>query len=136
MLDEDRVILMTKLAAFAKREGKRNDAATSYFRGDYVGFQVLKSILFATLAFFILVGSYVLYHLADILQDIYNTDLIETARLLISRYLLFVGVYAVITYIVFSVRYSRMRGRMKTYYGGLRRLSKMTGSSSAEEEQR
>lgn len=130
MLDEERVILMTRLAAFAKREGKRNDAATSYFRGDYVGFEVLKSILYATAAYFILVGSYGLYHLADILQDIYNTDLMETAKILITRYLIFVGAYAVVTYIVFSVRYSRMRRRMKKYYGGLRRLMKLTDSSS------
>ena len=124
---------MTRLAAFAKREGKRNDAATSYFRGDYVGFEVLKSILYATVAYFILVGSYALYHLADILQDIYNTDLLETAKMLVTRYLFFVGVYAVITYIVFSVRYHRMRKRMKAYYGGLRRLTKLLGSSSTDD---
>ena len=51
MLDEERVILMTKMAAYSARNGRKNDAMNAYFRGDYVGFNVLKfcfSILLLT----------------------------------------------------------------------------------------
>lgn len=135
MLNEERVILMTKLTAYAKREGKRNGAALSYFRGDYVGFQVLKSILYATVAYAIIVAAYMLYHFDHIMQNLYNTDLMETAKILIKYYFIFTGVYAVISCIVFSIRYSRMRKRMKKYYGGLRMLSRLNRESEDYDDQ-
>ena len=44
MLDEEKVILMTKMTAFIDREGKKNDAINTYFRSDYVGFNIIKSV--------------------------------------------------------------------------------------------
>ena len=49
MLNEERVILMTKLASYEANDGKRNVAIGSYFRSDYIGWQVLKSIISATI---------------------------------------------------------------------------------------
>ena len=45
MLNEEKVILMTKMAAFIDREGKNNDAINSYFKSDYVAFNVIKSLI-------------------------------------------------------------------------------------------
>ena len=42
MLNEERVILMTKLASYEANDGRRNVAIGSYFRSDYIGWQVLK----------------------------------------------------------------------------------------------
>ena len=53
MLNEERIKLMTKMAAYEANEGKRNVAVSSYFRGDYIGLQVIKSIISATIAFLI-----------------------------------------------------------------------------------
>ena len=44
MLNEERIILMTHMASYEEHEGKKNVAIGNYFRGDYIGFQVLKSI--------------------------------------------------------------------------------------------
>lgn len=43
MINEEKVILMTKLASYESNEGKKNIRIVNYFRGDYIGFQVLKS---------------------------------------------------------------------------------------------
>ena len=51
MIDEQRIILMSKLASYEENEGRRNVAIGSYFRSDYIGWQVLKSIISATIAF-------------------------------------------------------------------------------------
>lgn len=51
MLNEEKVIMMTKLAAFEKREGKKNLSIVNYFRNDYIGFQVLKSVIASTISF-------------------------------------------------------------------------------------
>ena len=61
MLNEEKVILMTKMAAFIDREGKNNDAINSYFKSDYVAFNVIKSLISATIVFAVFIAAYVLY---------------------------------------------------------------------------
>ena len=36
MLSEEKIIRMTKLAAFEKREGKKNLNIVNYYRNDYI----------------------------------------------------------------------------------------------------
>ena len=56
MLNEERIKLMTRMASYEEHEGRRNMAIGNYFRSDYIGFQVMKSIISATLAFAIVLG--------------------------------------------------------------------------------
>ncbi len=125
MLDEERVILMTKMAAYTARNGRKNDAMNSYFRGDYVGFNVLKSVLSATLCYAIIVAAYLIYNFEDVIQNLYNMDLLAVGKRFLLYYIIMIVVYAVISYIVYSYRYSKMRKELKGYYGNLRRLAKM-----------
>ena len=125
MVDQDRVVLMTKMSAFRQREGKKTAAINQYFRGDYVGYQVLKSVISATIVFCILVATYVLFHFEDLMQNIYNLNVMAMARRLLVYYILLVGGYAIASYVIYSIRYTRMRGRMKNYYNDLKRLSKL-----------
>jgi hypothetical protein len=125
MLNEERVILMTRMAAFEQHEGKKNNAINSYFRSDYVGFEVLKSIISATIVYLILVAAYVMYHFADVLQDIYNTDVMGTAKKYLVYYIILVAVYSVISGVYYSIRYRKMRGSMRAYYACLKKLGRM-----------
>ena len=94
MLDGEIVILMTKMAAFIDREGKKNDAINSYFRSDYVGFNVIKSILSATIVYCIFLAVYVLCNFEEVLSNVYNTEnLLSVGRRCLIYYLLLVGVY-------------------------------------------
>ena len=52
MINEERVMLMTRLSSYEANEGKKDIAITHYYRGDYIGFQVLKSL--ASIYFIIL----------------------------------------------------------------------------------
>ena len=126
MLNEDKVILMTKMAACMDREGKKNGAINSYFRSDYIGFNVLKSVICATVVFAICVGTYALYDFENVLSNLYNTDnLLAIGRRFLIYYLLLVGVYSLASYIIYSYRYSKMRKNMRQYYGDLKKLARM-----------
>ena len=125
MLNEERVILMTRMAAYEQHEGKKNNVINSYFRSDYIGFQVLKSIISATVVYLILVAAYMMYHFSDVLQDVYNTDIMATARKYLLYYIVLVVVYSVISGVIYSIRYRKMRGSMRAYYACLKRLGKM-----------
>ncbi len=125
MLNEERIILMTKMASYEANEGKKNVAIGSYFRGDYIGWQVLKSIISATIAFVVVFGMYIYYDFETFMTDIYKMDLLEFARHILSIYLWTVGIYAVISYVVYTIRYMRAMKSLKLYYMNLRKLSGM-----------
>ena len=126
MLNEEKVILMTKMAAFIDREGKKNGAINSYFRSDYVSFNVIKSVISATIVFGIFLATYVLCNFEEVLSNLYNTEnLLSVGRRCLMYYLLLVGVYSLISYVVYSYRYSKMRKSMKAYYGNLKKLARM-----------
>ena len=123
MLNEKRIILMTKMASYEANEGKKNVTIGSYFRSDYIGWQVLKSIISATIAFVVVFAMYIFYDFELFMTDIYKMDLLEFAKQVLILYLWTIGIYAVISYIVYTVRYSRAVKSLKIYHMNLRRLS-------------
>ena len=125
MLNEDRIVLMTKLASYEKREGKKNMAVGKYFRGDYLTWNVLKSVVSATIAFFIGFALYLLYNIEELLENLYNMDFLLFAKNSISIYVVFVVVYCCLTYIVFTFRYARARKNIRRYYQNLKKLNAM-----------
>lgn len=114
---------MTRMAAYEENEGKKYMSIGSYFRSDYMGLQVIKSVICSTLAFLIIVGLYVYYHFETLMQDIYKMDLMKVGKDLLLYYVIFVAAYGLITYIVYSYRYSRAKRSLKRYYRHLKQLS-------------
>ena len=125
MINEERVILMTKLASYEANEGKKDISIVNYFRGDYIGFQVLKSIIAATISFFALFAVYIFYNFEELMQDVYKMNLLGYGKSIVTIYLCSVGAYGVLSYILLSIRYSRARKSLKNYYGNLRKLAGM-----------
>ena len=125
MLNEERIILMTKMASYEANEGRRNVAIGRYFRSDYIGWHVLKSIISATIAFVVVFGVYIYYDFEAFMTDIYKMDLIEFARHILSMYLWTTGIYAVIAYVVYMIRYMKAMKSLKLYYMNLRKLAGM-----------
>lgn len=125
MINEEKVILMTKMASYEGHEGKKDISITHYFRGDYIGFQVLKSVIAATISFLAVFAVYVLYHFEDFMQDIYKMDLLKFGKSVIILYLCVVGAYGVISYMVFASRYNKARKSLRHYYDNLKKLANM-----------
>jgi len=125
MINEDKVILMTKMAAYESGKGKQDVTILNYFRGDYIGFQILKAVLAATISFFLVFAVYVFYNFETFMQDIYKMDLLSFGKSIIILYLCMVGAYGVIAYVVYAFRYSRAKKSLKTYYTNLKKLAGM-----------
>ena len=122
MISEQRVKLMTRLAAYEQKEGKKNEEIGSYFRGDYISLQILKSVVSATMAFALIVALFVLYDSELFLSDIYKIDILDYVKKLILYYFVFTGVYVLISYVVYSIRYRKAKKRLKVYFNNLKRL--------------
>ncbi len=125
MLNEERIILMTKLASYETGEGKKNAAIGKYFRSDYIGVQVIKSIISATIAFFVVFALYILYDFETFMLDIYKMDLFVFAKNILKAYAVVVIGFAVLTYIVYTYRYSKAKKSLKNYYGNLKKLASL-----------
>ena len=123
MLSQERIKLMTKMAAYEENEGKKYMSIGSYFRSDYMGMQVIRSVICGTLAFFLLAGLYVYYHFETMMQDIYKMDLLLLGRRVLFYYIVFIAAYSVITYVIYSFRYSRAKRSLKHYYYQLKQLA-------------
>ena len=109
MIHEERVILMTQLQAYEDCGGKKDIAIASYFRGDYLGSQMLKSVISVTIAAAIGYAGYVFYNLESFMKDLYQTDWIEYVSILLTRYLVLVIGYALITYLIYAYRYAKAK---------------------------
>ena len=132
MLNEARVKLMTRIAAFEVGEGKRSMAIGTYFRSDYIAKEIIKSIIYGTIAFGLILGVYLVYEFETFMANLYEIDWLAFGKMLLTRYLIGIGVYALITYIVYVVRYSRARRNLQIYYNNLRRLKAMYKKEAAQ----
>lgn len=122
MINEQRVKLMTRLAAYEKSEGKKNVEIGSYFRSDYIALEMLKSIICGSLAFVLIFALFVIYDSELLISEIYKMDLLAYGKQVIFYYLGFVGIYSIISYAVYAFRYRKAKKRLKVYFNNLKRL--------------
>lgn len=127
MVNEERIKLMTRMAAYEKNEHKKNKVIVSFFKSDYISMQMIKSIIASTIVFVIVFGLYVLYDFDLFMKEIYKMDLFEFAKSVIIIYLIFVGIISVITYIVSLYHYNKAIQSTKLYYSNLRKMSRIYG---------
>ncbi|EOS74442.1 hypothetical protein C819_03195 [Lachnospiraceae bacterium 10-1] len=125
MINEEKVILMTRLASYESNEGKKDISIVNYFKGDYIGFQILKSVIAATISFLALFGVYVFYNFEELMQNIYKMDLLGFGKDVIILYLCTVGAYGVITYVLFTYKYNKAKKNLRNYYSNLKKLAGM-----------
>ncbi|MGN0376508.1 MAG: hypothetical protein ACI4ED_02625 [Suilimivivens sp.] len=125
MINEEKVILMTKLASYESGKGKKDINILHYFRSDYIGFQVLKAVIAATVSFLAVFAVYAFYNFEILMQDIYKMDLMSYGKTIIILYLCVVGAYGVIAYVVYASRYSKAKKNLRVYYANLKKLSGM-----------
>lgn len=123
MLNEEKVILMTKMASYEENEGKRNENIGNYFRGDYVAIQVVKSVVCATLTFVLIIALYIFYDFEEFMQDIYKIDLYSYVRSILIYYVMTVIIYGVFTYLISTLRYYKAVKSLKTFSLNLKKLN-------------
>ena len=125
MIKEEKVILMTKLASYESGKGKKDLYILYYFWGEYIGFQILKLVIAATVFFFAVFAVYVFYNFETLIQDIYKMDLLSYGKTIIILYLCVVGAYGVISYVIYANRYNKAKKNLRVYYANLRKLTGM-----------
>lgn len=125
MINEERVKLMTRMAAVEKSSNRKDVPIASYFRSDYVGSQVFKAVICATLAYMIAFGVYVYYDLENLLINIFKMDLLAFGATLLRYYVYSIVVYGLIVYFFAIFKYNASKKRLKKYFNNLKLLNSM-----------
>lgn len=125
MLNKDRIRLMTKLAAYEQGEGKEYMPMSQYYRRDYIGLQMIKTFVCSTIAFGILFLLQLLYQLESFMNSLYKMEYEEYIVSLLVKYVIFVIIYQVIAWAVYSLRYKKGARLQKKYRSRLKKVQKL-----------
>ena len=125
MVNEERVKQLYKIASYEQNEEKRNRKVGQYYKSDYIGRQMIGSIFTGSIAFVCFAVLWMLSSWEDVLDSINNLEIVGIAIEMIIYYVLFMALYLVATYIVYSVRYEAGKKKMKIYMNDLKRMHKM-----------
>ena len=117
MVNEEKVLRMTKMAVYEEKQGKKDRAVAGYF-----SVQMILSFLVITAAFFAGAAAYICFHFEALFEDIYSMDLMGIGRTVITLYLAVMLSYLALTWLVYAVRYRRARKRLNILWEYLDRL--------------
>ena len=122
MINEESTKLMTRLALYENKEGKKELQITRYFQGDYVAVQMLWSFVYGTVAFIIIAGLCALYNIEELMLNLFSMDILYFARNILVVYIVFIAAYLGICYTYLSYRYSKYKKRVNKYLLKLKEL--------------
>ena len=138
MLNEEKIRLMTKAAAFESGEGKKALEMNRFYKGDYLSIHLIGAWISYTVAFCLCVGLWAFYKMEYLMTNLHKMDLVAFGKGLALLYLALLGIYLVIQYVVYYNRYQENRKKLAAYNHILKRISgiyesETSGSTSMAE---
>lgn len=115
MISRRRVRLMTRLAICEKKQEKALRCAGAYFRSDYIGIHLMKSFFRMAAAFLLGAGLWVLLEMDFVVERLGVLDAAGIGMGMLICFGVLEGVYLLLTYLVFSVRYARAAKEREAY---------------------
>ena len=125
MLNEEKVIAMTRMASYEEGKGKEHLRICSYFRSDYIGAAILKAAAAVTITFVFAIALYIYYNFEDFMENIYQMDMMSLVKAFGRYYLISLIVYVAISYIIAFVKYLIARSNVRKYKNNLKMTRKL-----------
>lgn len=125
MVNEERLRHMIKMSQFDTNDGKRCKPMTQYARKDYVSMRLLGSFVAGTIAYGLLLMIWVLYSMEELAGILSSIDIQGALIALGVSYVVFILFYLGATYIVFNMKYTEGRRKVKKYYNSLKQVNQM-----------
>lgn len=122
MVKEDKVILMTKLAMYEKNEGKETLPVSKYYRSDYISKKLIDTAVTTTIGYILIVVLAILFKVDYLSENIVKMDLFEICKKGLIGYVITMVLFIIIAYIVYSIRYRRIKKSLLEYGEDLKEL--------------
>lgn len=123
MINENKVILMTRASLYEGKTGKKKLKMMKYFRHDYISLQLLGGWLFGTISFLLCGALWGAYHMEYLLENIHKMDLKSLGTTVLWLYVVTMAVYLLILYAVSSYRYHMAKKSVGGYMHTLQKIS-------------
>mgnify|MGYP004451491859 CR=1 FL=1 len=122
MLNEEKVILMTRIAMYKESLGREDLEKGRYFQSDYVKLNCLKTIVSSTVLFIVVAVAYIYYNLASIVEQLTEIDYLKLAGRLVGGYGAVCIAFALIAWALYTYRYMRAKPKLIRYNQDLKKL--------------
>lgn len=127
---------MTELARYEEGQGKEEMRIAKYFRSDYLGIALFKNFFLASIGYMVVLLLIAAYFSEYLLNNVHKMNLILLAVVLIGGYIITITVYSVITYIIYSLKYSRAKRGVEAYDRKLEKLEALYKREDAIKNQK
>lgn len=127
MVDERKVRLMTRLSIYEKHEKNKDLVLSRYFRGDYVRFNVLKTWIFVTIAYWAVVAAFVFVGFDEVLAQLNNIDYFDVMYKYLGYYAAVCVILCILSGFVYKYRYAKAKPRLTGYNSMLKDLIELQG---------
>lgn len=124
MLNEEKIKLMTSIAMFEQKEGKRIFPLSCYFKSDYISRHLLSGFFGYTMCFLLGTVLWALYYMEMILSSLSIDMLLSFGQRFCLLYLGGLFLYLLTTLVVYWKRYDYSIAGMRVYVAKLKRLEK------------
>lgn len=125
MINEERVKQLYKVALCEKREEKLLRRTEKYYRSDYIGKELIKSIFTGTAAYLFMSALWVVSNWTEVLNMANDLEIKKAAIPSLITYCLYMALYLAATYVIYKSRYEEGRRKTDKYENELKALNKM-----------
>jgi hypothetical protein len=125
MLNNKKVRLMTKLAVYETKVGKEDIHLSKYYKTDYVRYQVLKSVISATVGYLLILFLVFVYRMEYLIRNAVTLDYKSLGMFILGIYIIVVTIYGFGSIVVYSRKYDTSRKKLARYFKLLKRLEKL-----------
>lgn len=122
MVNEEKLKLMTKLAIYENTKGKKQLNISKYYKRDYVRFQMFKTAVSSTVAFFILLFAYCMLNAEELLLELNDLDFLNIAAKIGIVYVIFLVLYMLAAWLVYANKYEKIKPDVILYNRNLKKL--------------
>ena len=122
MLNEEKIRLMTRLALYEQKEGKKDLPLSKYYRTDYLALKMINSTIVMSLGYIVLLATIVLIRVEELISNVVSMDLVAIGRNILIAYVILFAVNMAVTYFISSYRFKKSRGNLNHYNSYLKDL--------------
>lgn len=125
MINQERVKQLYKIALYEQKEEKQYETTGQFYKSDFIGKEVVKSIFSGTIAYGLMVVIWVICNLESIAKMLLNFEIFDAALKIGLMYIGFLVLYVFATILVYNVRYKKGRKKLEEYMKHLHTVDKM-----------
>lgn len=123
MINNDKIRLMTRMTIFEESpEGKEAMRIGSFFKNDYIRWEIIKTILSVTIGYILMLGMLVFYKIEYLIANALTLDYKNILMNVLGVYLVLIVVYVSCAIIGYSYKYRKEKRNISRYEKSLKKL--------------